>query len=827
MTKHVNFHDSWRSFLSVGTKTTNSSSNGSRIRIRLENKEKVVKEATEAEFDHIQRAIDELSPEDLAFHGLFGDKVRLVIDMPTANRDTPTGQFINLWKDMGYAVDWEKGTISGQKPTINTHPSAVLDGALSNLVTTTPKMKTFNMKIGKFFSKLGRFYTKLKKMEEEGIDSSDTRKLDNYYRTKDMINMMITSETRIKDGYTGFKRSEIPTQHRSRRRSRWAKLGESVNYVLKWADYWGKNAGSIKDSLLAAMANEFAIIITRDPVDVWRMSDFDDIVSCHSPPSRPDDHTEFYKCAVAEAHGHGAVAYLVRMADLLLATDVDTLDEVEDQIQEGEIFGDTARPESASLDISPVSRLRLRQFRYYDKDVKSVDMGFRPKRWDEGTQLAVPEGRMYGEKMAAFEERVNQWAKQTQAEQIEKAPKTDSKLLLNRFYIFGGSYRDTGLNTMIMGLFPDGQETEGSVKENFETEENLELDLTTDVVERWQNECNAIAADWNRRWFHHTEVSAEVDDDYGEAYIIPKAITKVSWPEDEWVRRPNAEVIGWGLAELHEFGHKWVREYAGPLYQEVTAEYGTNWGVKIEVVAEHLEEFEGAHAYNPEGFEEYCQAVRNEVDGKNEALTEILALFFKREGYLKGGELIKLGQEIENGELEYYNWEVEAEEGDEYGTFEFVLFKAHPEVWYKELGATEEEATDIFISREFWINLRDKMVTPALKEIGGSHYPTMPLDMEKFGRFGTEDESQQLILYFSAQDTSSDEQIEALRATAEMWDDQEDIDRIANEVFADMLKNIKRKAEIDVLAGVADAPTPDDLKEELIALRIEKLLKRI
>ena len=117
----------------------------------------------------------------------------------------------------------------------------------------------------------------------------------------------------------------------------------------------------------------------------------------------------------------------------------------------------------------------------------------------------------------------------------------------------------------------------------------------------------------------------------------------------------------------------------------------------------------------------------------------------------------------------------EAEEGDEYGTFEFVLFKAQPEVWYKELGATEEEATDIFISREFWINLRDKMVTPALKEIGGSHYPTMPLDMEKFGRFGTEDESQQLILYFSARETSSDEQIAALRATAEMWDDQEDI----------------------------------------------------
>ena len=820
MTKHVNFHDSWRSFLSVGTKTTNSSSNGSRIRIRLENKEKVIKEVTEAEFDHIQRAIDELSPEDLAFHDLFGDKVRLVIDMPTMNRDTPIGQFINLWKDMGYTVDWEKGTISGQKPTINTNPLVVVDTVMSDLVTTTPKMKTFNMKIGKFFSKLGRFYTKLKKMEEEGIDSSDDRKLDNYYRTKDMINMMITSRTRIGNGYRGLKLSEISIPGEDRRRRRWAKLGESVDYVLKWADYWGKNAGSIKNNLLAAMANEYAIIITRDPVDVWRMSDFDDIESCHSPPSRPSDHTEFYKCAVAEAHGHGAVAYLVRMDELLLETDVDTLDEVEDQIQEGEIFGDTARPGGAGFDISPLSRVRLRQFRYYATDEV-------PGRWDEGTQLAVPENRVYGEKIAGFRERVDQWTKETQKKQIEKAPKTDSKLSLNKFYIFGGSYSDTQPSLLLMQLFPDGQKTEGSVKTNFETEEHLDIDLTTDVVERWQNECNAIAQNWNSRWLHHTEVSAEVDADYEEAYIIPKAITKVSWPEDEWVRRPNAEVIGWGLEELHDMGYEWVRKYAGPLYQEVTAEYGTNWGVKIEVVARELEEFMGPLAHAPDGFEEYCQAVRNEVDGKNEALTEILSLFFKREGYMKGGELIKLGQEVENGDLEYYNWEVEAEEGDEYGTFEFVLFKAYPEVWYKELGATDEEATDIFISREFWINLRDKMVTPALKEIGGSHYPSMPLDMKKFGRFGTEGESQQLILYFSARDTSSDEQIEALRATAEMWDDQEEIDRIANEVFADMLKNIKRKAEIDVLAGVADAPSPDDLKEELIALRIEKLLKRI
>ena len=51
------------------------------------------------------------------------------------------------------------------------------------------------------------------------------------------------------------------------------------------------------------------------PIDVMRMSDFDNIESCHSPPSRRGDNS-YYKCAVAEAHGHGPVAYVVRNEDL-------------------------------------------------------------------------------------------------------------------------------------------------------------------------------------------------------------------------------------------------------------------------------------------------------------------------------------------------------------------------------------------------------------------------------------------------------------------------------------------------------------------------------
>ena len=63
--------------------------------------------------------------------------------------------------------------------------------------------------------------------------------------------------------------------------------------------------------------DKYSIIITRHPIDVLRMSDFDNITSCHSPASRTSAYQSYYKCAVAEAQGHGAVAYVVETEDLL------------------------------------------------------------------------------------------------------------------------------------------------------------------------------------------------------------------------------------------------------------------------------------------------------------------------------------------------------------------------------------------------------------------------------------------------------------------------------------------------------------------------------
>ena len=52
------------------------------------------------------------------------------------------------------------------------------------------------------------------------------------------------------------------------------------------------------------------VILSRHPIDVLRMSDISNIHSCHSEGS------DYFKCAVAEAKGHGPIAYAVTEAEL-------------------------------------------------------------------------------------------------------------------------------------------------------------------------------------------------------------------------------------------------------------------------------------------------------------------------------------------------------------------------------------------------------------------------------------------------------------------------------------------------------------------------------
>ena len=396
-----------------------------------------LKEASEDELEHIEAA-RLLEPEDLAFSELFGDKRRIIIDFEQLGDDTELGKFVKMFQTMGYDVNWEKGTLSGVREMRDTNPASLAQAIMSG-GSVPAQPRKIHMKIGKWLKKAGDYAIKLadltdKIMEHHQGDIDYDRitgnhvkaalteqEVEAYYRNMSLFDMMVAPMT----------------QHF---RNRPYELGNL-------ATWWQQNAGSIKKEIEGAKHNDDVIIITRHPLDVFRMSDFKNIESCHSPPSRQGGHmSQQYKCAVAEAHGHGAVAYVVDKQELLDEYGVNTLEGVERQIQDAdhEIFYDDERVNDGPVE--PKYRVRLRQMRYYD-DNDALNSSF-----GQGTEIAVPERRMYPSGLPGFVERVMRWAREEQEGVMAAVPTRDGSLNMGRFIKFGGSYEDNAASVLLAAL---------------------------------------------------------------------------------------------------------------------------------------------------------------------------------------------------------------------------------------------------------------------------------------------------------------------------------------------------------------------------------------
>jgi hypothetical protein len=155
--------DKWRNFLN-------------------EDKERILREITEDEMEHIRDALDDMdSGEDLAFSELFGDRTRIVLDFKTADSESELGRFINLFDVLGYEVDWQKGLVSATKTLQSTSPGAFTDRLLGG--GEGPKQRKIQMKIGKFFAKIYELSIKQKKLVDQVFNSKEAQSLKAKYST--------------------------------------------------------------------------------------------------------------------------------------------------------------------------------------------------------------------------------------------------------------------------------------------------------------------------------------------------------------------------------------------------------------------------------------------------------------------------------------------------------------------------------------------------------------------------------------------------------------------------------------------------------------------
>ena len=788
-----------------------------------ENERELLTEITEEEKQVVRDVLKRIKENPsgvLAFDDIFGDKLRLVVNFPVKSTESELGQFVDqLEQKLKLKVDWDKGMVSAEREWKD-HVGEI--DAMVNMVTgggDGPKKikKKFQMKIGKYFVKLDDLVKKWKETKQKigdhkygdvkwdspmhaaagaarwmldftghEVDAAlNNQELKQYSQLRNQLELYLGTEVdgdvlsyimkpreqrkwEVKEKGRRYLQDKGDIDHGKTPRERKPIVVPETKFV-DMGSYWLNNAKFVKDKVSTLEDDQYSMIISRHPIDILRMSDFEKIRSCHTPVSAGGEYPQYFKCAGAEAQGHGAISFVVDTEDLLSATNTSNIDSAQQELEEyDEIFQDQKRKfgigENLGLE-DPISRVRLRQFRYF-RDFDGKDEPY-------GTELAVPEKVIYGDKeIAGIADRVRRWVRQKQETVLSKMPTKDGKINLDNFRIYGGSYEDTvgpegrKLLLSLLTELPEDDFT-GKVEQNTETEDELP-DIVPNI-ESAQSQIDETAAKWNRD-YAACYVKGTVRQDMGGAALVVDLVQdpnrgeniraapsiRFQWGLNEWSKLPNpvdmdgcirylldgyGNIPDLGLQEIinaakeagrysrwdpkyqqvysnsyldsHGFISK-VRTDSGDIveaYIEIDPELLIGW--KSAVSGFYLDDDEASEY----GFERFCEII-DLVDDERDNIQEGIEKYFKYEGYIDGGAYIKLAQEIENSELDSYYWDVEydGEHFEEsYEAWTSVKYDFDPE----ELNIEPRILFEILDSHDFRSALIEQLQDAAIIKIDG------------------------------------------------------------------------------------------------------------
>jgi hypothetical protein len=712
--------------------------------------EQTLTEMVPSEREHLGAWLYQNNPENLPFNDAFKGKIRHIVPISQADTETETGKFVNLFTKMGYQVDWEKGMLQGARVEEDNSPEGQAKAVSTHIGPSgeNPNLKTVkvNMKIGKWFAKVIEYITKINDMRAEVADRYNYPKY-----PEDAIKVLGEKGAKAlyfyQDRLLAYIRSSNETDDRKPFYANWVK---DVGEVEKLAQYWKENASYLKKNADNLKKDDSRVmIVSRAPIDVARMGDFmKSYDSCHRPPSKREESdyksNDQYKCAIADAHGNGAIAFLVDKQAVLDAYDAETLEEVEENesFQKEEIFYDEDTPDESGPieDDGTMQRLRLRLMKMY----KAGDNPY------EGFELAVPEGRVYlpkhlkDEENPVFVEKLVQWAQQQQEDLMKKAPKTEGGALnLNDFIKFGGSWEDRTSNKLLARLFAQQfEEFEGEVKRDTSTEDELELVIETDIT-AIQAAVDETAKEWNKRYVA-CNVSGKAVEDYsdeGAVLVYTEGVIRLEWELDEWQALPNHMDMSHCVDDLLQSGYGTIHDPDGGGYSNAYLDSDSPYIGKLtndkgreiikaiikinpekligwmkDIALPEYEEVDETYSFNY-----FCQTV-DLIDDVRDSIKEGIEAYFKREGYLEGGQYLQLITRIE-GETNggSYEWDVEYDGEhytDSYEAWAKISYDYDPEV----LGIEPRILFDLVDERDFTLALRKYLTTPAREDTGSEYW---------------------------------------------------------------------------------------------------------
>ena len=589
-----------------------------------ENKEPI-EEATEEEIGELDDILLKLDPKDLSFNNIFGDKMRIAIPLGTEGIKTETEKFLNK---AGYTVDMKTGIAtgytmsSGEGRSKNTRMLSL--DQQESFVTPEGKINVANLskpadseKIAQMQRNLRRRQMKVGKLLRKGInflEKGDEKKYRQFFVDPE------TDPVQLK--LMVYKLKEVLSD--------WEKRG--------------------------ATKSGHTVIITRHPIDVFRMSDFDRIQSCHSPPSKGGD-ASYYKCAVAEAHGHGPVAYLVRNEDLDEALEEKELDKGDyqallDQYEddEEEFFYDDERVEG---EITPINRLRIRKYSS-------------PKF---NMTIAVPAKRVYGDNRGFGDAMVNsvvKWAQGSQEDALKKMKDdedmlSDGKFNMDNWIRHGGTYhQDNSPETLLRQLLDDDRfenlsDFTGYIQVDSTTENSLTLTAGVGAVTEQAEE---MVDEFNRRSHAARVTMGDIDLEDGQFYIsINEAVMVVKIPEDEFTQSAFTDFTRNAIQNIVEY----MSDYL-PVDKEERVYYrGSDGMVFIDVPLDmmSINREGGTLAYGIDGLDELLSNIDRQDDAHEQyelAVREALMI----EGAIKGSPIQEFAKMFNDNT--YYEWDSEMDD---------------------------------------------------------------------------------------------------------------------------------------------------------------------
>lgn len=444
--------------------------------------------------------------EESAFEGLnsfdiFGDEDRVVIPM-----NYNTGAYVAIKKQMelkGYELNFQDGvaeqkvqTKAGEKIR-KIKIDKALQKELKNELKKDPSQESYSVRqllrkdgkalLKKYASEYPELVALTKNEQSESL-------FKDYYRSRtytleDLISAAWGWEidyqgNTIKSNAAGSIRS-IPGMMDDDEIRKIQLAIDEIGKELKEIGFIENGQDNRGDFIRAydeyqKVGSGYAIIVSKSPIDVLRMSDFQNIQSCHSEGG------SFFHCAVQESESGGAVAYLVKK------------DEIEGvSMMKREIFADKSRGVDG---IKPIARLRLRRLSY----TQNEEIG----------QIIVPELRTYGMKFDEFYQTINSWSFSKQVENFAKDENGDP-IFPEKYELHGGAYSDNRPHKLLnawagkMIAYSDSVESDSGLSELIENiADDIRQNYGADV--EWDGENFGVSMNYQIDGMYELHVDSSV-----------------------------------------------------------------------------------------------------------------------------------------------------------------------------------------------------------------------------------------------------------------------------------------------------------------------------